>query len=294
MPCFISYQPVRNIFLFIRRYANFLLFVLLQVLSIYLIVHYSRYHDAMFSSTANRITGGINKQYNKVDDYLKLRQTNDSLFKANEVLYNRLRENYSLPQNATKTIVDTLRIDSLTQYKTTEYIGAKVVASSVTAQNNYLVLFGENISGLRKDMVVTDPANSLAGVITNISGNYAVVMSLLHRDSKISARLKQSQEPATIIWDGNTPNVLQLHGISKATKVMVGDSVITTGFSTAIPKGILIGRVKTVAKATASSTLNITVTPATNFTDLQYGYIINDTQQEKIKSLLQGAQQQQQ
>ncbi len=53
-------MQVRNIFLFIRRYFNFLLFLVLQGFSIYLIVHYSNYHNAVFSNIANQVTGKVN------------------------------------------------------------------------------------------------------------------------------------------------------------------------------------------------------------------------------------------
>ena len=60
---------MRNIFLFIRRYSTFLLFILLQLFSIYLIVTYNKYHQSVFSNTANQYTGKINTQYNKIENY---------------------------------------------------------------------------------------------------------------------------------------------------------------------------------------------------------------------------------
>ena len=80
---------MRNIFLFIGRYANLLLFVLLQAVSIYLIVSYSKYHHAAFGSVANMVTGGINKKVNAVEYYFKLRTTNDSLLVANEKYWDK-------------------------------------------------------------------------------------------------------------------------------------------------------------------------------------------------------------
>ena len=88
---------MRNIFLFIRRYFNLLLFLFLQVFSIYLIVHYSRYHNAIFSSASNQLTGKVNKQFSRVEYYFQLKKTNDSLVKANAKLYNKLKADFELP-----------------------------------------------------------------------------------------------------------------------------------------------------------------------------------------------------
>ena len=75
---------MRNIFLFIRRYFNFLFFLILQGFCLYMLFNYNRYHQAVFMNVANEYTGKIYKQYNDVEYYFKLRKTNDSLIKANE------------------------------------------------------------------------------------------------------------------------------------------------------------------------------------------------------------------
>ena len=66
---------MRNIFLFLRRYFNFILFLLLQGFSIYLIIQYSNYHKAVFSKTTNQLTGKVNEQFNKVEYYFQLKKT---------------------------------------------------------------------------------------------------------------------------------------------------------------------------------------------------------------------------
>ena len=96
---------MRNIFLFIRRYFTFLFFLLLQGFSIYLIVHYNKYHNAVFSNTANQLTGKINEQYNKVENYFHLKKTNDSLVKANEKLLNLLKADFLLPDTINKVVL---------------------------------------------------------------------------------------------------------------------------------------------------------------------------------------------
>ena len=80
---------MRNIFLFIRRYFNFLFFLGLQIFSIWLIIHYNKFHNAVGSGYMNEVTGRVNKQYNKIDNFLQLNQTNETLKKENEKLRNQ-------------------------------------------------------------------------------------------------------------------------------------------------------------------------------------------------------------
>jgi rod shape-determining protein MreC len=277
---------VRNIFLFIRRYFNILVFLVLQVICIILIVQYSKYHQAMFGKTANIVTGKINAQYDQVEYYFQLKKTNDSLVKANEMLYNKLASNYNIPDSNQKQVVDSIRVDSILQYRKFIYLSAKVVANSVTSQSNFLVLQSANASQMRVGMGIVDPNNAVVGAITDVSGEFVVVMSLLHKDSHISGKLLKTGETGTVTWDGKYPNLLTLTGIPKSAKLAKGDTIITSGFSTIFPKGLMLGRVDEVFLETSTNNYKIMVRTATNFYNLEYAYAIDNLQQKAIDQLL--------
>jgi rod shape-determining protein MreC len=277
---------VRNIFLFIRRYFNLLFFLLLQGFSIYLIVHYSRYHNAVFSNVANQLTGKVNKQYSKVEYYLSLKKTNDSLIKANEQLYNKLRSDFALPDSASKTVIDSIRIDSLEQFRKYHFFPAKVVYNSVASQNNFIVLGRGSAQQLKKDMGVVDVNNGVIGVITEVSNDFAVVMSLLHKDSHINGKLLKGGETGTLSWDGKMPNIITLNGIPKGSKVAPGDTIISSGFSTSLPRGMMIGTVTEVIPDKASSFFIIKFRSAANFYNLEYAFAIDNKQAADINDIL--------
>ena len=174
---------MRNIFLFIRRYFNFIFLLLLQVFCIYLIAHYNTYHNAVASGVMNEVTGKVNTQYNKIDYYFQLKKTNAQLAKENERLKNLLKENFYKPDTASKLVTDSIPYDTLGNRRKWMYYSAKVVSSSVSAQNNFIVLDRGLAQQLKKDEGVIDPNNGVVGIITDVSENFAVVMSLLHKDS---------------------------------------------------------------------------------------------------------------
>jgi len=255
-------------------------------LSFYMLFTYNRYHHSVYSGTANEITGRISKQYNKVEYYFDLKRTNDSLVKANENLYNRLKENFEIADTFNKIQIDTLKVDSLVKQRKYLYMQAKVIRNSVSQSNNYIILHRGSQQGIHPDMGVIDINNAVIGTVMDVSENYAVIMSLLHEQSNLSARLKKSGEIGTVIWDGKMQDILLLKDVSKTVKISQGDTVITSGFSDKFPPGLLIGFVKDIINDKSQSTYTVRIKTAANFENLQYSYIIENLQKDEPAALL--------
>jgi rod shape-determining protein MreC len=254
-----------------------------------LIVHYNRYQNAVASESMNEITGRINNQYNGITYYFQLKNTNDSLVKANAELYNKLKSDFELPDTASKMVIDTIRVDSVMQGRKYLYKEAKVVANSVSSQTNYLVLGRGTDQQLVKDIGVVDPNNDVIGIITDISSNFAVVMSLLHKDSRISAKLKKGGDAGMVTWDGLDPTQLTLSEIRKSAKVAKGDTVVTSGFTTTFPYGLNIGTIQEIIPEKSTSHYIIKLKTCANFYNLQYAYAIDNLQKDEINRLLEKA-----
>lgn len=276
---------MRNIFLFIRRYFNFIFFLILQGFCLYMLFNYNRYHQAAFMNVANEYTGKIYKRYNDVEYYFKLKKTNDSLIKANERLYNKLRLDYEIPDTVNRVVIDSIKVDSLETFRKYLYMQAKVIGNSVNLPNNYIQLSRGLQQGVTKDLGVTDINNAVVGTVIDASTNYSVVMSLLHRQSNISAKLKKSGQEGSVIWDGQ-PNVVLLKGIAKTVHVAKGDSVVTSGFTERFPYGLLIGTVDEVFGERSSNMLIIKVKTAADFYNIQFVNIINNLKKDEPQQLL--------
>ena len=277
---------MRNIFLFIRIYFNFIFFLFLMGLSFYMLFSYNRYHHTVYSAAANEVTGKISKQFNNVEYYFQLKKTNDSLVKANEILYNKLKQDFEMPDTVNKIAIDTIKIDSLQQQRKYLYMQAKVVMNSVSQPNNYIELHRGALQGIHPDMGVIDANNAVIGTVMGVSDNYSVVMSLLHEQSNLSARLKKSGETGTVIWDGKNPEILLLKDIPKTVKISSGDTVITSGFSDRFPSDLLVGYVKDIINDKTMSTYIVRIKAAANFQNLQYSYIISNVQKDEPQQLL--------
>lgn len=277
---------MHNVIIFIRIYFTFFVFLFLMGLSFYLLFSYNRFHHAVYSDAANEITGRISTQYNNVSYYFYLKQTNDSLVKANEELYNKLKEDFNVPDTADRIAVDTIRTDSLNPYRRFRYMHAKIVRNSVSQPNNYIVLHRGAKQGVINDLGVIGPNSAVVGTVVEVSNNFSLVMSLLHSQSNTSGRLMKGGETGTLIWDGVDRNILLLKDITKSAKINQGDTVITSGFSDKFPEGLILGYVKDIINDKSSSTYTVRVRSAVNFETLQFGYIIENLQRDEVNELL--------
>lgn len=255
-------------------------------LSFYMIFSYNRYHHAAYSKVANEVTGELNKKYNNIQYYFQLKKTNDSLVKANAELYNKLRQNYEIADTVDKVVIDTLQVDSVMQQRKYLYMPAKVIYNSVNLVNNYIEVHRGSKQGITSDMAAIDVNGSVVGTVVDVSNNYAVIMSLLHEQSNISARLQKGGETGIITYDGKSPRILFLKDITKLAKIKQGDTIVTSGFSDKFPGGLPVGYVKDIINDPNASTYTIRVIPAANFEQLQYVYIINNLQKEEPAALL--------
>ena len=275
-----------NIFLFIRRYFNFIFFLLLQGFSFFMLFNYNRYHNSVFMGVADEVTGRVYKQYNRVEYYFQLKRTNDSLVKANERLYNQLKQDFQKPDTLNKTGIDTIRIDSLQQYRKYLYMAAKVVGNSVNSPNNYIRLERGSLQGVKPDLGVIDANGAVVGTVVGVSDNFSVVMSLLHKQSNINGKLKKTGETGSVTWEGSDPRYVTLKEIATGVKVAKGDTVITSGFSEKFPFGKLIGTISEVINDKSTNTYTLKLKTGANFYNLEYLYIIDNLQKNEPDDLL--------
>lgn len=266
---------MRNIFLFIRRYFNFVFFVVLQVVALYILFHYNKFHEAVFSGVANELTGNIGGKYSNVTNYFHLKSTNDQLAKENTELRNALFSNFSRPDTTQKIVQDTVAYDTLGHFRKYLWRGARVVNNSVSLPNNTLTINRGESQGVHRNMGVIS-SQGVVGVVINTSSNYAVVMSLLHRQTKISASLKKTGETGQVSWDGSSPLYVTLKHIPKSAPIAIGDSVVTSSYASYFPPGIVIGTIMDVVDDKSSSFYTLRIKPATNFFNVQYVSVVEN------------------
>ncbi|MCA6450099.1 MAG: rod shape-determining protein MreC [Chitinophagaceae bacterium] len=264
---------MKNIFLFIRRYLTFLSFLLLQVAAIVMLSNSSKTHQSFFASAANEVTGNINKRYSGFRDYFSLKETNRLLAEENARLRNMLQSNFSAPDQSRQVFVDTLVKDTLGRSRKFTWLPAKVVGNSYTLQNNFITIERGSDQGVTKGMAAVS-STGIVGVVVETSANFSKIMSLIHRNSKVSAMLKKDESAGSIEWDGTDPGYLTLRNVTKGAKVAKGDTVVTSNYSANFPSKLMIGTVAEISSESSSNFYNLKIKTATNFFSLQYVYLV--------------------
>lgn len=276
---------MKNIIGFIRQNFTFLSFMILQIVSLVMLSSYNKTYQTFFGGWSNQVTGNINKQYNSWSYFFNLRNTNAALIAENAALRNQLGQNF-VPFDTTKkagTLV--LRKDSLEKTRKFFYYPAKVVGNTFTLQKNYIIIERGALQGVKKDMAAISTDGSIVGVVVEVNDNYSKIMSLLHRNSKVSAMLKKDKIAGSIEWDGDNPSVLVLKNISKSAAPKIGDSVITSPYSSNFPSQLMIGRVSSIIKDPSSNYLTLNVKSTTNFYNLEYIYLVENKRMADQKNI---------
>ncbi len=266
---------MKNIFLFIRNYFTLLSFVVLQIISIILLSKSSHAHDAFFSSNANEVIGKINVQYSNFYNFFSLKEVNKQLTEENNRLRNQLSSNNIAPDSTIKYVVDTTVKDTLNRYRKFTFYPATVVGNSIILQNNFLTLERGSQQGVEKGMSVISPLG-IVGTVIDVNDNFSRVMSVLNRNSKVSAMLKKDNIAGSIEWDGENPEMLTLRNIPKSSKVIKGDTVVTSAYSANFPSNIMIGTIAGITAESASNFYTLKVKSTTKFASLQHVYLVKN------------------
>jgi len=277
---------MRNLLLIFRRYFTFISFLVLQIICIYFLVKYNKFHRAAFLGVANEITGRFNSQYDNIDDYFHLKEENKRVHKLNDSLLNLLNMNFVDRDTTARLVTDTLRTDTSTRIRRYYWREAKVVANSVNSRMNYLQINKGANQGIRDYQAVVNSNGSIVGVVINVSPNFSQVMSLLHVERSTSVMMKQSQNTGSLEWGGRDPEHLLLRRIPKSDSVRVGDTVLTSNFDElTFPPGLMVGTVSKIENEKSTGDYLLEVKPKANFQNLQQVFVIENLFREEQKEL---------
>lgn len=225
---------MRALLRFLIKYHVFLLFILLEVSAFTFLFSRNYYQKSKFVSFTERLSGNYYVKVFKWREYFSLAEENERLSSENIYLKNKLQAYQDSDATLYFGVTDTI-------YKQHYYyLGAKIINNSINKQHNFIILNkGANL-GIEREMAVVSN-NGIVGVVSSVSENFATVISLLHTDLRISAKLKKNDYFGSLSWDGRDYTKVVLTEIPYHVDVAKGDTIITSGYSTIFPEGELIG-----------------------------------------------------
>ncbi len=260
---------MRLLFLLLWRNNFTLLFILLQSLCLYLLIRNNRFQQASVFNATNAVVTTTMEGVNYVKEYIHLRDNNNLLAEENAKLRALLSDSHYNPNQNTVDITDSIHEQ---QYS---YLEAKVINNSIHHRNNFITLNKGRLQGVSPEMgVITE--KGVVGIVNHVSDHYCTVMSLLHKETNVSAMIKRNKFFGSLKWDGKNPSYAYLNEIDKTVPVMKGDTVVTTSFSTVFPAEIMIGKVVETLTEPGSPFFKIKVKLSLNFGNLSHVYIVKN------------------
>ena len=268
---------MRGLLRFIYKYRAFELFVFLQIISIWLLVRNDRYYNAAYLSTSNTVVANLNQKVFNTEKYFSLREVNDELAAENAFLREQLSKYMYESEYENLLFNDSL----VNRY---EIIPSKVERNSTAKKNNLILLDKGKRHEIEPGMGVIG-SSGIVGQIRYVSENFSTAISLLHTDIRVSSMLIRDKTIGTVQWEGDDIRSVKLKYIPRHVPLAIGDTVVTSGYNSVFPAGVMIGRVKNIEVRVNESFYDIDVALATEFSNLNMTYIIKDKLTEEIDSL---------
>ena len=252
---------MRSLLDYLVKYSYVFLFILLEILSLVLLFGFNDRQKLAFVTSANSVSGSIYELFSNVDVYFNLRRENTLLVEENARLRSMLYE-----------LTDSQTVDSARNMSLDGVIAARVIDNSVRKDDNYMTVNKGSNDGVGKGMGVYN-STGVIGVIMASGKSYSVVMPILNGNTSISSKIKGTDNFGFLEWSGGDPYTAQLKDVPYHSNVEVGDTVVTTGFSSVFPENITIGTVADVQRLSNGYTLKILVSLAVDMSDLGWVYI---------------------
>lgn len=277
---------MHNLAEFLSKSMHWLVFILLELVSVVLLFRYNSYQGSVWFSSANYATGIIYEWESKVEAFFGLTRLNQELTQRNLYLERQVAE-LSEALYGKEHAEDHKRgqLRMLSQY---HLIPAKVVDNTVNRSENFITIDKGAADGVRKDMGVAC-GNGVVGIVYLVGEHYSVIISALNDKSNISCALVGRDYFGYLHWTGGASNVAYIDDIPRHAKFELGDTVVTSGYSAVFPRGVLVGYVKHVFNSPDGLSYRLQVKLSTDFGRLRDVCVIDDATVRERKLLQQAA-----
>lgn len=268
---------MRNIFLLLKQFYSFFIFLFIEIICLVIVFSNNHYQQTSAINSSGKIAGFFFLQKEKLVSYFRLTSMNDSLLKENAVLKQRL--GIAITPNPLKDTSFTM-VSGEDSNKTSihyEYVPARVLNNTIDQKLNYITLNRGSADGIKKNMAVISE-KGIVGKIANVSEHFSIAVSVLSERFNISA-MTPDGTVGKAMWDGKNIELISLTGIPQSVKLKPLDTIVTSSYSSIFPENIMIGR---IAKVESPTSYKIWL--STKFSNLHFVYIVKDvTNMERIK-----------
>lgn len=272
---------MRNLLDFFVRHFTWFVFAFYVAISCALLFNNNPYQHHVYLSSAGAVASSVFKTTSNVTSYFNLRDINEDLQRRNaELEKEMLQLRRELRDYNDQRAFDSTKVSpELARY---DFIVAHVINNTISRPHNYITIEKGSLDGVRPEMGVVDQ-NGVVGIVNIVGPHTARVISLLNPHLRLSAKVKGSDQLGSLVWQGGDPRRAVLEELPRHAKFQKGDTIVTSGFSTAFPEGVPIGRIVSSIKEKDDNFFALEVELFTDFTTLSTVRVIDDHMTDELR-----------
>ena len=224
----------------------------------------------------------LQKVVSVVDSELKrffgVFRSSRALREENERLHESLAAAEYWIQQTKELREENLRLGLLLDFKTThsrmfDLVIARVIGKNTDNWSQTVILDKGSAEGLACDMAVLAPAG-MVGRIVAVTPHTAEVLLLIDTESVVGARIMETRFSPGMVSGTGQDDLLEMLRVDHDAEILPGQMVITSGYGSVFPRGLVIGSVIDVLPSANGLTKRATIQPAVDFRRLEEVMVI--------------------
>jgi rod shape-determining protein MreC len=272
---------MRNLIRFLSKNSLVLLFLFLLFVSFGLLVKHNNYQNSKFFNSSNFFIGNLYATVNNVDEYFNLKDVNTELAAQNARLQTTQINSF------VQLFANDISIQDTIYSQKYSYTSAKAINNSTNKRENYITIDKGALNGIVAGMGVIS-AQGVIGTVKNVSSHFCSIMSVLHEKNAVSTKIKKSGYIGSLVWELGNYRVAQLKEIPNHVELTKGDTVITSGYSSTFPEGVIVGWVKDFSLPEGGNFYTIDIELSVDYKSLSHVFVVKSlmkSEQEKLEEL---------
>ena len=274
---------MRNLLNFLLKYNYWLLFILLEVICFVLLFRFNNYQQSVFFTSANVVAGKVYEVSGGISSYFHLKSVNEDLLDRNMALEQQIT---NLENRLKDYRIDSITMNSIRYLEQADYkiFKAHVIRNSLNQADNYITLDKGSSAGIRPEMGVID-GNGVVGIVYKTSPSYSLVISVLNSKSSISCKIIGSEYFGYLKWEYGDSRYAYLKDLPRHAEFNLGDTVVTSGYSTVFPAGVMVGTVDDMSDSNDGLSYLLKIKLSTDFGKLGNVRVISRNGQGEQREL---------
>jgi rod shape-determining protein MreC len=234
---------VSSFFRFIAKHTAYLYFLLYCSISIMLMQLQRKETLDAIRERGLAVNAAVAKQLTDATSVFYLERDNEQLFLQNARLLAQLQRQ----QVALRDAKELTALQENASALAGQFRIARVVDRRFSATDNMLLIDAGSRQGISKDMTVLTP-DGLVGRVIDVSQNYAKVLPVINRNFMVSVVSDSTGTFGLLSWQNGHERLAKMEHVPVSSRLLVGERVTTSDFSTFASRGIPVGQIIRISK----------------------------------------------